>query len=90
MVNWIRSARVRAAIGCLVLMLLSLMTPAAAAAAEDNGIINLNLTLLLQTINFIDNQVNPKTGTLRVRGVFSNADDALSLLSTGSLTISDR
>jgi len=30
------------------------------------------------TINFVDNQVNPKTGTLRVRAVFSNKDDALS------------
>jgi RND family efflux transporter MFP subunit len=30
------------------------------------------------TINFVDNQVNPKTGTLRVRGVFSNKDEALS------------
>jgi len=29
------------------------------------------------TINFVDNQVNPKTGTLRVRGEFPNADDAL-------------
>jgi RND family efflux transporter MFP subunit len=30
------------------------------------------------TINFVDNQVNPKTGTLRVRGVFPNKDQALS------------
>lgn len=30
------------------------------------------------TIHFIDNQVNPKTGTLRVRGVFPNKDEALS------------
>ena len=30
------------------------------------------------TINFEDNQVNPKTGTLRVRGVFPNKDEALS------------
>jgi RND family efflux transporter MFP subunit len=30
------------------------------------------------TINFVDNQVNPKTGTLRVRGVFPNKDEALS------------
>jgi RND family efflux transporter MFP subunit len=29
------------------------------------------------TINFEDNQVNPKTGTLRVRGVFPNKDEAL-------------
>jgi RND family efflux transporter MFP subunit len=29
------------------------------------------------TINFEDNQVNPKTGTLRVRGVFANKDEAL-------------
>jgi RND family efflux transporter MFP subunit len=30
------------------------------------------------TINFADNQVNPKTGTLRVRGVFPNKDEVLS------------
>jgi RND family efflux transporter MFP subunit len=30
------------------------------------------------TINFEDNQVNPKTGTLRVRGVFPNKDELLS------------
>jgi RND family efflux transporter MFP subunit len=29
------------------------------------------------TINFVDNQVNPKTGTLRLRGVFANADQML-------------
>jgi RND family efflux transporter MFP subunit len=29
-------------------------------------------------INFVDNQVNPKTGTLRVRGVFPNKDELLS------------
>ena len=29
------------------------------------------------TINFEDNQVNPKTGTLRVRGVFPNKGEAL-------------
>jgi RND family efflux transporter MFP subunit len=29
------------------------------------------------TINFVDNQINPKTGTLRVRGVFPNKDEAL-------------
>src|SRR5262249_22489984 len=29
------------------------------------------------TINFVDNQINPKTGTLRVRGVFPNQDEAL-------------
>ena len=30
------------------------------------------------TINFEDNQVNPRTGTLHVRGVFPNKDEALS------------
>ncbi|MCI0685103.1 MAG: efflux RND transporter periplasmic adaptor subunit [Gemmataceae bacterium] len=30
------------------------------------------------TIDFVDNQVNPKTGTLRVRGVFPNKNEALS------------
>ena len=29
-------------------------------------------------LNFVDNQVNPKTGTLRVRGVFRNKDEILS------------
>ena len=32
----------------------------------------------LGTINFVDNQVNPRTGTLRVRGIFPNADGSLS------------
>jgi membrane fusion protein, multidrug efflux system len=31
-----------------------------------------------RTINFVDNQVNPRTGTLRVRGVFPNGDEAIS------------
>src|SRR5258708_7001506 len=26
------------------------------------------------TVNFVDNQINPKTGTLRLRGVFANKD----------------
>jgi RND family efflux transporter MFP subunit len=30
------------------------------------------------TIDFVDNQVNPKVGTLRVRGVFANKNEALS------------
>jgi RND family efflux transporter MFP subunit len=29
------------------------------------------------TINFVDNQVNPKTGTMRLRGVFPNQDQVL-------------
>ena len=29
------------------------------------------------TINFVDNQVNPKTGTIHVRGVFANKDQVL-------------
>jgi RND family efflux transporter MFP subunit len=29
------------------------------------------------TIDFVDNQVNPKTGTLRLRGVFPNKDETL-------------
>lgn len=29
------------------------------------------------TINFVDNQVNPKTGTLRLRGVFANKEETL-------------
>jgi RND family efflux transporter MFP subunit len=30
------------------------------------------------TVDFVNNQVNPKTGTLRLRGVFPNKDEALS------------
>jgi RND family efflux transporter MFP subunit len=30
------------------------------------------------TINFVDNQINPRTGTLRLRGVFANDDEFLS------------
>lgn len=30
------------------------------------------------TLNFVDNQINPKTGTLRIRGVFPNKDEILS------------
>ena len=30
------------------------------------------------TINFVDNQINPRTGTLRLRGVFANEDEFLS------------
>ncbi len=30
------------------------------------------------TVNFVDNQVNPKTGTLRLRAVFPNKDELLS------------
>jgi RND family efflux transporter MFP subunit len=30
------------------------------------------------TIDFVDNQVNPRTGTLRLRGVFPNKDEILS------------
>jgi RND family efflux transporter MFP subunit len=30
------------------------------------------------TINFVDNQVDPRTGTLRLRGVFANKDELLS------------
>jgi RND family efflux transporter MFP subunit len=29
------------------------------------------------TVNFVENQVNPKTGTIRLRGVFPNADQVL-------------
>jgi RND family efflux transporter MFP subunit len=29
------------------------------------------------TVNFVDNQVNPRTGTLRLRGVFPNKDEAI-------------
>src|SRR3954453_13967918 len=29
------------------------------------------------TVNFVDNQVNPRTGTIRLRGVFPNKDQVL-------------
>lgn len=29
-------------------------------------------------VNFVDNQINPKTGTLRLRGMFQNGDESLS------------
>jgi RND family efflux transporter MFP subunit len=29
------------------------------------------------TVNFVDNQINPRTGTLRLRGVFPNKDEVL-------------
>jgi RND family efflux transporter MFP subunit len=39
--------------------------------ADDDGF------PLRGTINFVDNQINSRTGTLRVRGVFPNKDEAL-------------
>jgi len=51
-VNWIRSSRIGAGIGGLVLIALPVVS-LAAEAEHAPGIINLNLTLLLQTINFI-------------------------------------
>ena len=54
------------------------------AKAVNDGDLPVALSLVPQdgfphrgVINFVDNQVNPKTGTLRVRGVFPNADEAL-------------
>jgi RND family efflux transporter MFP subunit len=41
------------------------------------GLTNENGYPHVGTINFVDNQVNPKTGTLRLRGVFPNKDEAL-------------
>lgn len=46
--------------------------PVALGLASDTGFPHQG------TINFVDNQVNPKTGTLRVRGVFANPTEALS------------
>jgi RND family efflux transporter MFP subunit len=45
--------------------------PVALGLANENGFPHHG------TINFEDNQVNPRTGTLRVRGVFRNKDEAL-------------
>jgi RND family efflux transporter MFP subunit len=46
--------------------------PVALGLASDEGFPHQG------TINFEDNQVNPKTGTLRVRGAFANKDEAIS------------
>src|SRR5437879_3717278 len=46
--------------------------PVSLALATEEGFLHQG------TVNFVDNQVNPKTGTLRVRGVFSNKDESLS------------
>ena len=53
--------------------------------ADDEATLSVSLGLATEegfphrgTINFVDNQVNPKTGTLRIRGVFANKDGALS------------
>jgi membrane fusion protein, multidrug efflux system len=53
-------------------------------SARDGATVPVLLSLADQTgfphqgtLNFVDNQVNPQTGTLRLRGVFPNADGAL-------------
>jgi RND family efflux transporter MFP subunit len=55
-------------------------------AAETGGTETIPVTLTLANengshhqgvIDFIDNQINPKTGTLRVRGSFPNKDESL-------------
>src|SRR3984893_16834553 len=46
--------------------------PVSLGLATDEGFPNHG------TINFVDNQVNPKTGTLRLRGVFPNKGEVLS------------
>jgi RND family efflux transporter MFP subunit len=46
--------------------------PVALGLASDEGFPHQG------TIDFEDNQVNPRTGTLRVRGVFPNKDEMLS------------
>jgi RND family efflux transporter MFP subunit len=53
------------------------------SASDSAGLVSLGLATEQGfphrgTINFVDNQVNPKTGTLRVRGVFPNKDQTLS------------
>jgi RND family efflux transporter MFP subunit len=52
------------------------------SARETEWPVSLGLTTdegfpRLGTIDFVDNQVNPKTGTLRLRGVFPNGDQTL-------------
>ena len=54
------------------------------AISARTGEVSITLGLAIEegfphagTINFVDNQVNPKTGTLRVRGVFANGDQYL-------------
>jgi RND family efflux transporter MFP subunit len=46
--------------------------PVALALANEEGFPHKGV------VNFVDNQVNPKTGTLRLRGTFPNKDDVLS------------
>jgi RND family efflux transporter MFP subunit len=53
------------------------------SASETDRLVSLGLATEQEfphrgTIDFVDNQVNPKTGTLRVRGVFPNKDQTLS------------
>jgi RND family efflux transporter MFP subunit len=52
--------------------------------SADDAVVSVSLGLVTEegyphrgTINFTDNQVNPKTGTLRVRGMFSNKEGVL-------------
>jgi RND family efflux transporter MFP subunit len=66
-----------------VLRVRQLIREGKAKSARDNAVL-VSLGLANEdgfphrgTINFVDNQVNPKTGTLRLRGVFPNQDGAL-------------
>ena len=52
--------------------------------SADEAVVQVSLGLATEegfphqgTVNFADNQVNPRTGTLRVRGVFPNKDGVL-------------
>jgi RND family efflux transporter MFP subunit len=69
-----------------VLRVRQLIREGKARSARDPGV-KLPVLLSLENeegfhhqgmIDFVDNQINPKTGTLRVRGVFAQKDDVLS------------
>jgi RND family efflux transporter MFP subunit len=52
-------------------------SPRDGAVPVSLGLANQEGFPLQGTINFVDNQVNPKTGTMRLRGVFPNQDQVL-------------
>jgi RND family efflux transporter MFP subunit len=67
-----------------VLRVRKLVREGKADSPRENGIVPVSLGLANETgfphqgtINFVDNQVNPKIGTMRVRGVFPNQEQVL-------------
>jgi RND family efflux transporter MFP subunit len=67
-----------------VLRVRQLVREGKADSPRENGIVPITLGLANEsgfvhqgTINFVDNQVNPKIGTMRLRGVFPNQEQVL-------------